>query len=32
MARAGIDAWSVAGGTSRWARAGHPLARGSAAA
>jgi rhodanese-related sulfurtransferase len=32
MARAGIDAWSVAGGTSRWARARHPLARGSAAA
>jgi rhodanese-related sulfurtransferase len=32
MARAGIDAWSVAGGTSQWARSGHPLARGTTAA
>jgi rhodanese-related sulfurtransferase len=24
LIRAGIDAWSVAGGTSAWQRAGHP--------
>ena len=28
MQRAGIDAWSVSGGTSAWARAGHPVATG----
>lgn len=32
LARAGIDAWSVAGGTSAWARAGHPIVRGAHAA
>ena len=32
LARAGIDAWSVAGGTSAWARDGHPIARGKRAA
>ena len=26
--RAGIDAWSVAGGTTAWQRAGHPVVRG----
>ena len=26
--RAGIDAWSVAGGTAAWQRGGHPLVRG----
>ncbi|MEU4421557.1 rhodanese-like domain-containing protein [Actinoplanes sp. NPDC024001] len=26
--RAGIDAWSVAGGTAAWQRAGHPVVRG----
>ena len=30
--RAGIDAWSVAGGTAAWQRAGHPITRGRAAA
>jgi len=28
LARAGIDAWSVAGGTAAWARAGRPVVRG----
>ncbi len=28
LARAGVDAWSVAGGTTGWARAGHPVIRG----
>ncbi len=28
LARAGIDAWSVAGGTGAWQRAGHPVVRG----
>ncbi|WP_327010696.1 rhodanese-like domain-containing protein [Dactylosporangium sp. NBC_01737] len=28
LARAGVDAWSVAGGTSAWIRAGHPVLRG----
>jgi rhodanese-related sulfurtransferase len=28
LARAGIDAWSVAGGTAGWSRAGHPIVRG----
>jgi len=32
LARAGVDAWSVAGGTGAWSRAGHPVIRGSAAA
>jgi rhodanese-related sulfurtransferase len=31
-ARAGIDAWSVAGGTAAWQRAGHPVVRGARAA
>jgi len=29
---ADIDAWSVAGGTTAWQRAGHPITRGRAAA
>ncbi len=28
LARAGIDGWSVAGGTAGWTRAGHPIVRG----
>jgi rhodanese-related sulfurtransferase len=28
LARAGVDAWSVAGGTAAWRRAGHPVVRG----
>ncbi|GLY06438.1 rhodanese-like domain-containing protein [Actinoplanes sp. NBRC 101535] len=28
LAAAGIDAWSVAGGTGAWIRAGHPVTRG----
>jgi len=28
LTRAGVDAWSVAGGTSAWTRAGHPVVRG----
>jgi rhodanese-related sulfurtransferase len=28
LARAGVDAWSVAGGTAGWQRAGHPVVRG----
>lgn len=32
LARAGIDAWSVAEGTGGWARAGHPVVRGQRAA
>ncbi len=32
LARAGVDAWSVAGGTGAWARAGHPTVRGHRAA
>jgi rhodanese-related sulfurtransferase len=32
LARAGIDAWSVAGGTGAWARAGHCIVRGRRAA
>jgi rhodanese-related sulfurtransferase len=32
LARAGIDAWSVAGGTTGWTRAGHPVIRGAHAA
>lgn len=28
LARAGVDAWSVAGGTGAWARSGGPLVRG----
>lgn len=28
LARAGYDAYSVAGGTSAWARAGHPIVMG----
>ena len=28
LARAGVDAWSVAGGTGAWLRAGHPVVRG----
>jgi rhodanese-related sulfurtransferase len=32
LARAGVDAWSVAGGTGGWACAGHPVVRGSHAA
>ncbi len=27
LARAGVDAWSVAGGTSEWQRGGRPVAR-----
>ena len=30
--RAGIDAWSVAGGTAAWQRTGHPIVRGRRAA
>ncbi|HEX6970142.1 MAG TPA: rhodanese-like domain-containing protein [Micromonosporaceae bacterium] len=32
LAKAGVDAWSVAGGTSAWAKAGRPLVRGTRAA
>ncbi len=32
LARAGIDAWSVTGGTADWARAGYPIVRGARAA
>lgn len=32
LARAGVDAWSVAGGTAGWTRAGHPVIRGVRAA
>jgi len=32
LASAGVDAWSVAGGTGEWARAGHPIVRGAPAA
>ena len=32
LAGAGIDAWSVAGGTGAWARAGHSVVRGRHAA
>jgi rhodanese-related sulfurtransferase len=32
LAAAGIDAWSVAGGTGAWIRAGRPLVRGAHAA
>jgi rhodanese-related sulfurtransferase len=32
LARAGVDARSVAGGTSAWIRAGHPVVRGAGAA
>jgi rhodanese-related sulfurtransferase len=32
LARAGVDAWSVAGGTGAWLRAGHPVVRGRSAA
>jgi rhodanese-related sulfurtransferase len=32
LARAGVDAWSVAGGTAGWVRAGHPVVRGTHAA
>jgi rhodanese-related sulfurtransferase len=28
LARAGVDAWSVGGGTSAWLRAGNPVVRG----
>lgn len=28
LTRAGVDAWSVAGGTGAWTRAGHPVLRG----
>jgi rhodanese-related sulfurtransferase len=28
LARAGVDAWSVAGGTGAWTRAGHAVVRG----
>ena len=28
LRRAGVDAWSVAGGTSAWRHAGHPVVRG----
>jgi rhodanese-related sulfurtransferase len=31
LARAGVDAWSVAGGTGAWVRAGRPVVRGSRA-
>ncbi len=32
LAETGIDAWSVAGGTGAWSRAGHPIVRGRRAA
>ncbi|MEV4701724.1 rhodanese-like domain-containing protein [Actinoplanes sp. NPDC049316] len=32
LRRAGVDAWSVAGGTAAWQRAGHPVVRGRRAA
>lgn len=28
LRRTGVDAWSVAGGTAGWKRAGHPVVRG----
>jgi rhodanese-related sulfurtransferase len=28
LARAGVDAWSVAGGTGAWQRTGRPIVRG----
>jgi rhodanese-related sulfurtransferase len=28
LAAAGVDAWSVAGGTGAWIRSGHPVTRG----
>ena len=31
LARAGVDAYSVMGGTGKWARSGRPLVRGAAA-
>lgn len=31
LARAGVDAWSVSGGTSAWQRAGNPIVRGTRA-
>jgi rhodanese-related sulfurtransferase len=31
LARAGIDAWSVAGGMGAWQRAGHPVVHGTRA-
>ena len=31
LARAGVDAWSVAGGTGAWMRAGRPVVRGNRA-
>lgn len=32
LARAGIDAWSVSGGTGAWTRSGRPVVRGMRAA
>jgi rhodanese-related sulfurtransferase len=32
LARAGVDAWSVAGGTGAWVRAGRPVIYGNRAA
>lgn len=32
LTRAGVDAWSVAGGTGAWQRAGRPVVRGAHAA
>lgn len=32
LAAAGVDAWSVAGGTGTWIRSGHPVTRGMHAA
>jgi rhodanese-related sulfurtransferase len=32
LARAGVNAWSVASGTDGWVRAGHPVVRGTHAA
>ncbi|GAB1692811.1 rhodanese-like domain-containing protein [Krasilnikovia sp. M28-CT-15] len=31
LTRAAVDAWSVAGGTSAWQRAGHPVVQGTRA-
>jgi rhodanese-related sulfurtransferase len=31
LSRAGIDAWSVAGGTGAWQRAGQPVVHGTRA-
>jgi rhodanese-related sulfurtransferase len=31
LARAGVDAWSVAGGTGAWQRTGRPIVRGARA-